>query len=76
MDVTAVDHLGDVERISVDGVAPPRDEIVPNVVAPAPNPPVRVAAHSPPDRHTATPADNKIPRCTLFPQPFAPRYTR
>jgi NADH-quinone oxidoreductase subunit C len=28
MDVTAVDHLGDVERISIDGVTPERFEIV------------------------------------------------
>ena len=52
MDVTAVDHLGDVERISVDGVAPERFEIVANFLSHARNRRIRVIAEVPADDPT------------------------
>ena len=42
MDVTAVDHLGDVERIVIDGVAPERFEIVANFLSHTRNRRIRV----------------------------------
>ena len=47
MDVTAVDHLGDVERISVDGVAPERYEIVANFLSHTRNRRIRLIAEVP-----------------------------
>jgi NADH:ubiquinone oxidoreductase 27 kD subunit len=52
MDVTAVDHLGDVERISVDGVAPERFEIVANFLSHVRNRRIRVVAEVPADDPT------------------------
>ena len=52
MDVTAVDHLGDVERISVDGVEPQRYEIVANFLSHTRNRRVRLIAQVPADDPT------------------------
>ena len=52
MDVTAVDHLGDVDRISVDGVTPERYEIVANFLSHARNRRIRLIAQVPADDPT------------------------
>lgn len=52
MDVTAVDHLGDVDRVSVAGVAPERYEIVANFLSHARNRRIRLIAPVPADEET------------------------
>ena len=52
MDVTAVDHLGDVERIVIEGVAPERFEIVANFLSHTRNRRIRVITEVPVDDTT------------------------
>ncbi len=47
MDVTAVDHLGDVERVVIEGVTPERFEIVANFLSHTRNRRLRVIAEVP-----------------------------
>ena len=47
MDVTAVDHLGDVERVIIEGVSPERFEIVANFLSHVRNRRLRVIAEVP-----------------------------
>ena len=47
MDITAVDHLGDADRISVDGVAPQRYEIVASFLSHTRNRRIRLIAEIP-----------------------------
>ena len=49
MDVTVVDHLLDVERLSVDGVAPERFELVANFLSHPRNRRIRVICEVPAD---------------------------
>ena len=52
MDVTAVDHLGDVERVVIEGVTPERFEIVANFLSHVRNRRLRVIAEVPADEPT------------------------
>jgi NADH-quinone oxidoreductase subunit C len=52
LDVTAVDHLLDVERIAVDGVAPERFELVANYLSHPRNRRIRLIAEVPADDPT------------------------
>ncbi len=52
MDVTAVDHLGDVERVVIEGVTPERFEIVANFLSHTRNRRIRVIAEVPADDAT------------------------
>ncbi len=47
MDVTAVDHLGDVDRVAVEGVTPERYEIVANFLSHTRNRRIRLIAELP-----------------------------
>lgn len=49
LDVTAVDHLVDVERISIPGIAPERFEVVANYISHPRNRRIRVIAEVPAD---------------------------
>ena len=52
MDVTAVDHLGDVERVVIEGVTPERFEIVANFLSHVRNRRLRVIAEVSADKPT------------------------
>jgi NADH-quinone oxidoreductase subunit C len=52
LDVTAVDHLVDVERISIAGVAPERFEVVANLISHPRNRRIRLIAEVPADDTT------------------------